>query len=804
MALVRPWLFAVRTLRRRPAYALTTVLVLALGIGACATLFSMVDTVLLQPLPYPHADRLVTVLETSPARRQNTSLIAPGRLADWNRMNQAFVPGLGIVGEYAENDTDTSGATPERLAAMRVSPGFFNVMGTPPLLGHTFTPQDDAPSLGPGAAVISYGFWARRFARSPDVLGKQLVFAGTGYSVIAVMPPSFTSSALDLWLPARLPEALMKVRQARFYSGIGRLRPGVTPAQAQADLGRVEAQLGRTYPSTDAGWSAQVGDLKESLVGTYRSTLWLILGAVMLLLLLAVANIAGLTLAQLQGRAREMAIRSAIGASRRQVVATVLREAALLAAAGALAGGGLAWLGVKALAGLAPGTLPRMAELQFSLRGWAFTVALSSLAALGFGLGPALAATRPRFAALLASLNAGAPGGRQRLQRALVIGQLALTVLLLASAGLLLRSYSNLEHVDSGFHTQNAFTFHISAAWNENPAVLGAMQARVLQGLRALPGVQAAGFTDFLPASQASLQYQISLAGLPGAGAGGTYSVGLRWISPGYLEALRVPVLAGGSCPDLPSNPGAPAKALVNRSFVDTYLHGGSVVGRQLRFNQDPPGAATHEIVGEVGDAREDSLASAPSPFLYFCNTGGAYPDPDYVVRTAAAPGATMAAVRGLVRRVAPSRAVFGLQRLRSVVDASLEQPRLNARFLSLFAAFALLLAGVGLYSLINLMVAARRREMGVRIALGARPAQVAAQVLASTARLLGWGALAGLALTWAADRLLASVLFGVRPLDLATLTSALAALALIAALAAWLPARRAASTDPLTVLRAD
>ena len=803
MASLRPWLFALRALRRRPAYALTTVLVLALGIGATATLFSMVDTVLLQPLPYPHADRLVLVLEANPAQHQNASLVAPARLVDWNRMNQAFVPGNGIVGEYAESDTDTSGAVPERLAAIRVSPGFFQVMGTQPRLGRVFNAQDDLPS-GPSAAVISYGFWTRRFARSSDVLGKQLVLAGVGYTIVGVMPKPFTSSTVDAWLPAKLPPALMQVRQARFYTGIGRLRPGVTIAQAQADLGRVQAQLGRTYPSTDAGWSAQVSDLKEFQVGKYRSTLWLILGAVMLLLLLAVANIAGLTLAQLQGRAREMAIRSAIGASRGQVVATVMREAALLAAVGALAGGGLAWLGVKALAGLAPGTLPRMAELQFSLRGWAFTVALSSLAALGFGLGPALAATRTRLAALLASLNAGTPGGRRRLQSGLVIGQLALTVLLLASAGLLLRSYYNLSHVGGGFDTSDTFTFHVSAAWNESRPRIGAMQARLLARLRALPGVRDAGFTNFLPASNATLQYQITLAGLAGAGQAGTYSVGERSITRGYLEALRVPLLAGSACPELPNNLNAPTQALVNRRFVDTYLHGESVIGREFRFTQDPANAPANTIVGVVGNVRENNLASAAPPMLYQCIAGGAWPDPDYVVRTAGSPGAAMAGVRELVRQVSPSRAVFGLERLQTVVDASLEQPRLNARFLSLFAGFALLLAAVGLYSLISLMVAARRREMGVRIALGARPAQIAAHVLASTARLLVWGALAGLALTWAADRLLASVLFGVQPLDLATLAAALAALALISALAAWLPARRAATTDPLLALRAD
>ncbi|MGH9393232.1 MAG: FtsX-like permease family protein, partial [Terriglobales bacterium] len=430
--------------------------------------------------------------------------------------------------------------------------------------------------------------------------------------------------------------------------------------------------------------------------------------------------------------------------------------------------------------------------------------AISALAAAGFGLGPALAATRPRLAALLASLNAGAPGGRRRLQRGLVVGQLALTVLLVASAGLLLRSFYNLTHVGAGFDADHVVTFHVGAAWNEDRTKIAVLQTSLLTQLQAMPGVAAAGFTNFLPASNATLQYQIKLAGLAGNGAAGTYSVGERSISPGYLSALRVPMVAGQDCPAMARNPQSPGRALVNRSFVDTYLRGESVVGRAFRWSQDPPNIPASQIVGVVDDVRENSLGAAPTPFLYSCIAPGAWPDPEYVVRTAGDPAATMAALRGVVARVAPARAVFGLERLQNVISTSLEQPQLDARFLSLFAGFALLLAAVGLYSLMSLLVAGRKRELGVRIALGASRKQVAKLVLAATGRLLIWGALAGLLLTWAADRLLESLLFGVHPLDALTMAATLAVLALIAAAAAWIPARRAAATDPLTALRAD
>ncbi len=797
---LKPWFLAARALRRRPAYALTTILVLAVGTGAAATLFSIVDTVLLKPLPYPHANRLVLVLEANPAKRQNASLISPANLADWSRMSQAFT---AIAGEYAENDTDTSGAEPLRVQALRVSPGFFRVMGMKPLLGRTFSTAEEGAASAPPAAVISYAFWASRYNRNPGVLNQALIFAGRRYPIVGVMPKDFTSSRTGAWLPAQLPAFLQQMRSARFYTGLGRMRSGVTIAAAKTDLDRVQAQLGREYPATDGGWSAQVSGLKDELVGTSRATLWAVFAAVMLLLVLAVANIAGLTLAQLRGRARELAIRSALGGSRAQVAATGLREAVLLSAAAAALGGGLAWAGVRAAAHLAPGTLPRMAELGFDPRGWAFAVAVSAAAAVAFGLGPAWAATQPRLAQLLASLNAGAPGGKRRMQRALVVAQLALTVLLAAGAGLLLRTFYNLSHVAGGFDAADAFTFHVGAAWNEDRGKIGAMQVALIHALEAQPGVVAAGFTNFLPASNATLQFQIQLAGMAG-GEGGTYSVGERTVTTGYLKALRVPLLAGRWCRPLQnSGMNGPSEGLVNQAFVRSDMHGETVVGREFHM-VNTPSVDGSRIVGVVGDVRENSLAEAATPFLYMCLPAGSWPDPNYLVRTAGDPGGTMAGLRRLVDRVAPGRAVFGLQRLSTTVDASLTQPKLEAQFLSLFAGFGLLLAAVGLYSLISLLVVAQRREIGVRLALGASPGQVEGLVFGMTGRLLAWGALAGLALAWAADRFLSATLYGVRPLDPLSLAAAVSAMAAITGLAAWLPARRAAHTDPLRALRAD
>ncbi|HTB14784.1 MAG TPA: ABC transporter permease [Bryobacteraceae bacterium] len=797
---MKQWQIALRALLRRPGYSLTAIAMLILGIGATTTLFSVVDTILLRPLPYLNPDRLVTLLEASPSKNKKESLIAPGRLEDWNRLNQTFET---IGGSYTENVTDTSGAEPERLAGRRVSPRFFAVYGAPPLIGRTFTKEEEVNG-GPPAAVISYGVWTRRYGQNLSVLNQRLVLAGKAYPIVGVMPKEFAAPSVDLWIPAQIAPFLMRLREARFFSGIGRMKPGVTMQQAQADLARVQQQLGEQYPQTDKGWSAVTQDLKEQRVGDYRRTLLLVFGAVALLLLIAVANISGLTLAQLHQREREMAIRSSVGASRGQVIGTVMREVFLIAAAGAACGALISMLLVNVMAKTFT-DLPRMSELAFNWRALLFAVAASLAATVVFGAIPALQSTRTDLAPLLAESSRSISGGRRRLQRGLVVAQLAFTVLLLASAGLLLRSYYNLSHVDYGFDTGNAVTFHVGAAWDENRPRIGRMQLNILSELERFPGVEAAGMTNFLPATGATLNYQIVLEGLAQTEEKGTYTVGERTVTAGYLQALKIPLLAGDWCPapePIKLDKPTPAKALVNRRFVELYGKGQNIVGRHYRFAQNGVMESPDEIVGVIGDAREDGLAASASPYIYTCQPAGAWPDPEYVVRTKGDPRALLQQIRHIVHGIEPNRAVFGVKLLDTVVDEALEQPRLNTRFVAMFAAAAMLLASVGLYSLISLIVTARTREIGVRIALGASRAQIMRLIFTGAVQLLAAGIVAGLALTLGAERLIKSVLFGVSPLDAETLAAAVAVLAAVSMLAAYLPAKRAASIDPLEAMR--
>jgi len=798
---MKHWKLALRSLIRRKGFVAAVVAILALGIGANTAVFSVVDAVLLKPLPFPDSERLVTVLEASPSKSEPESLIAPARLADWNRMNHTFD---GIAASYTENVTDTSGDEPERLAGRRVSPGYFRVFGTNPLYGRTFTPDEDVAG-GPSSAVIGYALWTRRYHHSPGAIGRRLIVQGKGYTIVGVMPKEFQTTNIDVWIPAQTPPFLMRIREARFYSGVGRMKPGVSIAQAHDDLASVQRQLGEQFPQTDKGWSALVRGLKEARIGEYRKTLLFVFGAVAMLLLIAVANIAGLMLTQLQRREREMAIRSSIGASRTQILGAVMREILLMAALGVALGCALAaWL-VEA-AGEVFTTLPAPGGFQLGWRALAFAALAGAGAAMLCGLLPALQATRASLSAILAQAGRGGSGGRHQWQRGLVTGQVALTVLLLASAGLMLRSYYNLAHVDLGFDANRTVTFHMGAAWDEDRTRIGQMQEALVDRLERTPGVDAAGFANFLPASGATLRYQVALVETAQTGETDKITTGERSITKGYLKAIGAPILAGSDCPDLRTLAAPPPKALVNRRFVEQFANGRNLVGQHLRFVQDrvTPDAQPIEIVGVAGDLREDALNVAPGPYLYVCISPGGWPDPEYVVRAQGSPGPLEQAIRPIAHQIDPTRAVFGVKTVPEVLNESLDEPRLKSRVVTVFALAAMLLASVGLYSLATLVVTARTREIGVRMTLGAEPRQIVGQLVSGVARLLAIGVAAGLLLTWMANRVLRSLLFGVNAMDSLTLAGAVLTLAIVAAVATFVPARRAARIDPLAAIRGE
>ena len=657
-----------RALVRRRAFTLTAILTLSAGIAITTTMFSIVNGILLRPLPYPDANQVVSVYEFSPGQRERVSLIAPVRLEEWHRLNRTFT---AISGSYAENVTDTSGAEPERLDGRRVLPRFFDTFGMAPLAGRTFVPDEERYG-GATAVVISEMFWTRRFARSRAAIGARLTIAGTGYTIVGVMPRAFTPAATDVWVPAQFSAGMMRVREARFLSGVGRMKPGVALTEAQADLARVQAALGEQYPASDKGWSAEVRDLKEVRIGEYRRPLVLVFCAVALLFAIAVANVAGLLLVQLHRRAPEFAIRSAIGGSRRQIVTAVMREVLLLAVAGAAAGAALSfWLSGTAAAAFQD--IPRMAETGVDARALAFVALVTVAAALAFGLLPAVFATRARITTVLSSGGRGVSGGRHRLQGTIVVVQLALGVVLAGSAGLLVRSYGAMTGVESGFDPTAVVTFHAGAAWDEDRARVGQFQERLLAELQRLPGVRFAGYANFLPGTGATLRSQITVAGLASQERGGAFTVGQRTVTTGYLKALSIPLVAGQYCEDVRADFATTRvrDAMVNRRFVEQYAAGQNVIGRRLSFTQQGGGA--FQIVGVVGDVREDRPAAPVVPYVYTCLAAGSWPDPEYVVRAEGDPRALAPTIRGLVKSLDAARPVFGLKPLTTVMDAALD-----------------------------------------------------------------------------------------------------------------------------------
>jgi len=783
------WLIAWRSLRRRPAFFLATLSILALGIAANTAVFSVVDATLLKSLPYKDPDRLVVVMEGSP-KTGREGLLAPGRIEDWNRMSRTFVT---ISGSYSENVTDTSGQEPERLAGRRVAPRFFQVLEMQPALGRYFTAEEDKDT-GPQSAVISYKFWTRRYRQSPSAVGSRLILSGQGVTIVGVTPASFATPAVDLYLPAQIKPWLMRARDARFFSGLGRLKPGVTIAQAREDLTTVQNQLGDQFPATDRGWTAVVSDLKEARVGNYRRGLFLVLGSVVLLFLIAIANTAALSLTQVTRRSGEFAIRGALGANRWQIASGVLQESAIVALVSAAAGSALA-AGLLALLRSRLAALPRPAEIVLDWRALLVATLAGCAAALLCGLVPVMQATRRSASSLLASSGRGNSGERHRWQGALAVAQIALTFLLLSAAGLMLRTYENLSHSDPGFQASHAITFHVGAAWDEDRTRIGRLQEDLLDKLSALPGVQAAGFANFLPASGATLRYQYTFGDEPAVTAGE------RSVTRDYFKAVGTPLVAGESCPAFRAATSTPPKALVNRRFVQQFMNDKNPIGRTFKITDVK---RPYEISGVVADSREDALQTAPVPYVYICLGPGNWPDPEYVVRSSADPARLLAEVRAAVHEVAPQRAVFGLQTLADVVDATLDQPKLDAQMIGFFAVAALLLASVGLYSLVTLIVISGTREIGVRMALGAAPGQIVRQIATGVARLLLLGMALGLIAAAIAGRALQSLLFGVGSFDPMTLLLTLLTVAAASVVAVFVPARRAARVDPVIAIRAE
>ncbi len=784
-----------RSLLKRPAFFLAVVFTLMLGIGANSAIFSVIDAVLLKPLPYPDGDRLMAIFESNPRKKVPRGMVAPVRVEEWNRMNKTFT---GIAGAYTENVAETSGSLPEMLVCARVSPRFFSVLATLPLIGRNFTPEENLAN-GPNAAVLSERLWRRRFASDPQVIGKQLMIGRTGYPIIGVVPDSvqFPAVNVDFWIPYKLPDVVMRNREARFDITVGRLRDGVKPEAAQADLGAVQGQLALQFPATDQNWTAVVEPLKEQSIGGVRRSLWILFGAVSLVLLIACANVACLLLAQANRREREIAVRFSLGARRSQVIRELLLEAFCLAIPGALLGLGLSIVGAS-LFRRAASLLPRAEEIRLDWRIVLFTLSLSILTTILFGLIPAARATRREVAGMLAQGSRTQVGGRHAIERFLVSAQIALAIVLLVGSGLLIRTLSSLGQVSLGFKSEHVLAFQISASWGEvgnRPRVAQRMN-RTLDVVRTIPGVQATAITIGLPGGGEQFQQQFQITGRDSDSQGEKMFADMETVTPDYFRLLGIPMLAGHVC-ELTLDPKAPSYALVSNSVAQRFFTGRSPIGEHIQV-----GSARSEIIGVVGDVRKYGYAQDSKPTIYWCQLPSYCPGPQYLLSTTGDPMRLAEAVREKIRSIEPGRAVYEVKRLSDYVASSLTARQFQMMLLTSFAATALLLAAIGLYGVTSFLVSQRTREIGLRVALGAQPSQIFAQVFRQGAIMTGSGIVAGLATAAILSTWIKSLLFGVAPVDPLTFAAVPLLLAAVAAVALWSPAHRATRVDPIVALR--
>jgi putative ABC transport system permease protein len=785
---------AFRFIQKSPTFSATIILTLALAIGANSAVFSAIDAILLKPLPFPSADQLMRVDQHNPKSPNPLPLVAPVRLEDWNNLNSTF---QALTGYYTEDVSESTGALPEKVTRAWTSPRFFQVWAMVPALGREFTPEEETLN-GPAAVLISDRFWRRRFNADPGIVGKNLRLDGHLTPVIGVMPPSFLfpNREADLWCPIPAGLSYGQARENNWFTVIGRLKPGVTVAQAGANMATVQAQLGRQFPKTDAQLSVGIEPLKEVTIGDSRRSLWLLFGSVTLLLFIACTNIVALLLSRSAQRQHEISVRFSLGAPRGALIAQLLTETFLLALIGSGLGLFLAAAASDIFRSLAA-QLPRIEEIHLDARIVLYSLACSVVVTLLCGLVPAVRGTRRSLSASLAQFGRSQVSGRNPLQWLLVGIQVALAVILLAGAGLLLRSFRELGRVSRGFDSGHILTFQLSMNWGETGDMkkLRQLTDRLLETLRGTPGVEAAAISVGVPG--VPFKYQTELKLIEGRAESEPKLVAEnRFVSASYFPTMRIPLLAGEVCRETDG----PPTLVVNHAFADAYFPGASAIGHHVQpvgLGYSGPG----EVIGISGDARESGLDHAPVPTAYWC-APVAEPGSFFLVRTRNAPMTMAETVRRQIHDIEPQRSVYDFAPLEQHFSDALAENRLRTVLLTFFAATALSLACIGLYGTLSYSVNVRQREVGLRLALGALRHQIAWQFLWQALAVCTAGCLAGWALATAATRLLAGLLYGVSPSDVPTLSGVIFLVLIVAAAASFFPAIRASRVEPMRVLR--
>ncbi|MCI0403110.1 MAG: ABC transporter permease [Acidobacteria bacterium] len=792
--------YSVRTLRKSAGLTTVAVITLALGIGANTAIFSVVNAVLLRPLPYSEPERLVMVWESRPQEGVYDNPVAPQDFFDWRRRNQAFED----MSAFLYSTIDLSGAgEPERIATGIVSPSLFNVLGVQPLRGRTFLPEEEEDGRH-RVVVMTYSLWQRRFGGDPAVVGKVLTLGGEPFEVIGVLPRTFDFPApgLELWRPLVPTTQQMQTRTLHSMQVFARLKPGVTLERARADMDRVAAQLAQEFPESNAVHAAHVVPLREQVVGEVRPALLLLLGAVGFVLLIACANAANLLLARAAARQREFAVRAALGAGRWRLARQMLTESALLALVAGTAGVLLAIWGVEAVRSLIPDDIAVMGLRRIPVDGrvLVFTLGLSVLAGALSGVAPAFRGWRGGLTEALkeGGRAAGATPARQRIYAVLVVAETALALVLLAGAGLMIRTFVAFLNVNPGFDRHNLLTLQVAVPQTkyDQPAEVRGFFAQLLSDIQTLPGVETAGATMLLPLGGGDARRGIEVEGYEPRPEERTRAH-LRVVTPTFFAAMRIPLLEGRLLAP-PDTDGAPLVVLVNRTAAQRYWPGQSPVGRRLRIGS----GEWREIVGVVADVKHWGLDAGVNPEMYLPFDQVAPPNMTVVVRSSSDPAELAKSVRARVRALDPDVPISQVSTMEEVLAFSLAPTRFYMVLLGSFAGLALLLASAGIYGVTAYSVARKTHEIGVRKALGARNSDIFRWVLRRGFTWTLAGLLLGAAGSLALTRFLSRLLFGVSPGDPLTLLGVAVLLAAVALLACWIPARRAMRVDPMVALR--
>jgi putative ABC transport system permease protein len=797
--------FGVRVLLKSPGFAFVAVLVVALGIGANTAIFSVVNAVLLRPLPFDAPERLVRVFGTNPQRNSFSRPYSYLNFSDLRAQNGS----LESLAAYSGTSAALSGAeTPEQITGVLASGDIFRVLKTKPLLGRLLSPEDEKPGGSP-VAVISYGLWRRRFGSDANVVGRQLRLDGREREIIGVTPADFrfefVTDAADFWTPIDPQASGFQSRGAIFLEVIGRLKPGVSIEQAQADMGGIMGRLQQAYPNPNAGIGIRLAGAREELVGDLRPTLLVLLGAVGCVLLIACANVANLLLARAAGRGREMAVRVALGASRGRIVRQLLTESTMLACVGGLLGLLFAVWGVSLLSSFIPADVPRFDETNLDLRVLGFTLAASVLTGMLFGLAPAIHSSKLDMNEALkeGGRSATEGRGRNRVRSLLIVSEVALSLVLLVGAGLLIKSFVKLRNTDPGFDPRNTLTASLSLASvrYEKDEQITSFYDQLIERVRALPGVESVGAVSPLPLSGNGMSYSFVLLDRPEPPPGQGLSASARFITPDYFRAMAIPLRKGRVFTDQDKT-GTPPVLVVNEAFARRYLPGEEPLGKRMRLGF---GRIEGEIVGVVGDVRGNSLSVPGGPEYYIPQSHAASSDMSLVVRTGTSdPSALAPALRGVLREMDKDQPLYEVRTMSALVSRSVARQRFSMTLIGVFAALALSLAAVGIFSVMSFLVAQRTHEIGIRMALGAQGRDILRMVVGHGMTLTLVGVGLGLAGAFALTRLMSSLLFGVSATDPVTFGGVAALLAAVALLACYVPARRATRVDPMVALRHD